>query len=66
MICNSGREWREQRKVTEEGISHTKPHVKPLVTKEVKHLIEAIKDKQGEATDFRVSFECLIFYKATK
>lgn len=65
VICNSGREWREQRKVTEEGILHTKSHVQPLVTKEAANLVDAIKEKKGEATDFRELLHGAVFNALT-
>lgn len=46
VICNSGKEWREQRHVTELGIHHTAAHVHQLVDKEVAHLITAIKQEE--------------------
>jgi len=51
VICNSGREWREQRRVAEAGIRHISPSVKPLVKKEALQLVKALNDKKGEATD---------------
>ncbi|KAH9508659.1 hypothetical protein Btru_049554 [Bulinus truncatus] len=60
-ICNSGKEWREQRKVTELGMQHVQPNVSKLVNKEASHLITALKTEDVKAVDVHVLFHSAVF-----
>lgn len=65
VICNSGREWRDQRRVTEAGIRHISPNVRPLVKKEALQLVKALNEKEGEATDSSELFHMAVFNALT-
>lgn len=60
VICNSGREWREQRKVTELGLQHVSPNVATLVRKEAAHLVTALKETEGKALDAKVHYTVFV------
>ncbi|XP_059172166.1 cytochrome P450 2J6-like isoform X2 [Physella acuta] len=61
VICNSGKEWRDQRRVTEMGIHHTATHVHQLVDKEVAHLITAIKQEEENPFNPNVLLHSAVF-----
>ena len=65
VICNSGREWRDQRRVTEAGIRHINPNVRVLVKKEALQLVKALNEKEGEATDSSELFHMAVFNALT-
>lgn len=61
VICNSGKEWREQRAVTEAGIQHVSPNVNLLVNKEAVHLIKALQQEVGKPLDVNVLLHSAVF-----
>ncbi|KAK3798012.1 hypothetical protein RRG08_034573 [Elysia crispata] len=65
VICNSGKEWREQRKTTEAGIRHISPNIALLVRKESQQLIKALKDEAGKAFDPKVLLHSAVFNALT-
>ncbi|GFN75576.1 cytochrome p450 [Plakobranchus ocellatus] len=65
VICNSGKEWREQRRTTEAGIRHISPNIAPLVRKESQHLIQALKNEAGKAFDAQALLHSAVFNALT-
>ncbi|CAL1535391.1 unnamed protein product [Lymnaea stagnalis] len=61
VICNSGKEWREQRSVTDAGIQHVSPNVSLLVNKEAAHLIKALQQEEGKPFDANVLLHSAVF-----
>ncbi|GFR76306.1 cytochrome P450 2J2 [Elysia marginata] len=65
VICNSGKEWREQRKTTELGICNISQNISVLVRKESQQLINTLKDEAGEAFDPKVLLHSAVFNAIT-
>ncbi|KAI8792403.1 cytochrome P450 2C30 [Biomphalaria glabrata] len=65
VICNSGKEWREQRKVTEAGLEHVKPNSSTFIHREASHLITALRAGEAKAEDVFVLFHSAVFNALT-